>query len=212
MSPAQSQQTGSVTGRVTLTSRMRGIPISSNGYATRSVGRQAVAPVAPEMSSVVLYLSGFVYHGALAASRVQIRQGDEAFSPRVVAITRGSTVDFPNFDPFFHNVFSLSRGGTFDLGRYRTGETRSRTFTQAGLVKVYCHIHSHMSASILVLDHPFFSIPAADGAFTITGIPPGDYSLVGWHERVGEHLSTITVVAGRPSLVDVSLPVLGEGQ
>ena len=81
--------------------------------------------------------------------------------PRVVAITRGSTIDFPNSDPFFHNVFSLSRGANFDLGRYPRGESKSRRFPNAGLVKVYCHIHSHMTASIMVFDHPYFRIPVS---------------------------------------------------
>ena len=77
--------------------------------------------------------------------------------PRLVAITRGSTVEFPNADPYFHNVFSLSRGATFDLGRYPRGESRSRAFTKPGLVKVYCHLHSQMSASIMVFDHSHFT-------------------------------------------------------
>ena len=81
----------------------------------------------------------------------------------VVAITKGSTIDFPNNDPFFHNVFSLSSVDTFDLGRYKQGESRSTKFEKPGLVKVYCHIHSHMSASILVLDHPYFAMPPATG-------------------------------------------------
>ncbi len=90
-------------------------------------------------------------------------------SSRVVAITRGSTVDFPNGDPFFHDVLSLSRRGTFDLGSYPRGQTKAHQFRQAGLVKVYCHIHSHMTASIMVFDHPFFTIPKPDGTFAIVG-------------------------------------------
>ena len=123
---------------------------------------------ASEINNVVVFLKDAPRAASLsglAAARVQMRQEDEAFVPRVVAITRGSTVDFPNADPFFHNVFSLSRGATFDLGRYPRGETRVRTFSQPGLVKVYCHIHSHMTASIMVFDHPYFRFPEADGGF-----------------------------------------------
>jgi hypothetical protein len=137
----------------------------------------------------------------------QIRQENESFSPRVVAITRGSTIDFPNVDPYFHNVFSLSGAGTFDLGRYPDGQSRARQFTKAGLVKVYCHIHSQMSATILVLDHPWFTTAGQDGRFTIPNVPPGDYTLVGWHERVGEQTTRITVSAGQTTTTEVSLPL-----
>jgi plastocyanin len=159
------------------------------------------------MRSVVVYLKGATPTGALPIVRAQIRQENESFSPRVVAVTRGSTIDFPNFDPYFHNVFSLSGAGTFDLGRYPDGQSRSRQFARAGIVKVYCHIHSQMSATIVVLDHPYFATPEADGQFTIGGVPPGDYTLVGWHERVGEQESRVSVLAGRTTVADVSLPL-----
>jgi len=162
------------------------------------------------MRNVVVYLKGLTHSGALAVTRTQIRQEHESFSPRVVAITRGSTVDFPNFDPYFHNVFSLSGAGTFDLGRYPEGQTRTRQFTKAGIVKVYCHIHSHMSATVLVLDHPHFATPDDAGNFTLGDVPPGDYTLVGWHERVGEQATRITVRAGQTFSADISLPVEGD--
>jgi len=201
---------GAISGRVTLTSRMRGVPIATNAYAPRSITHQTV-PTAPEMRSVVVYLKDLPFSGVLPTSRVQIRQQDESFSPRVVAITRGSTVDFPNFDPYFHNVFSLSGAATFDLGRYPDGQSRSRQFTRGGVVKVYCHIHSQMSATIVVLDHPYFTTPAVNGEYTIPNVPPGEYTLVGWHERVGEQTTHITVEPGRTTSADVSLPV-GEAQ
>jgi plastocyanin len=189
-----------------LTTRMRGAPISTNAYAPRAVTHQAT-PSAPEMRSVVLYLKDVRYKAPLPVSHAQIRQEDESFSPRVVAITRGSTVEFPNFDPYFHNVFSLSGAATFDLGRYPDGQSRSRQFATPGIVKVYCHIHSQMSATIVVLDHPYFTIPDEDGRFTIPNVPAGRYTLVGWHERVGEQASHITVDGARVTTADVSLPV-----
>lgn len=197
---------GGISGHVTLTSRMRGSPISTSAYASRAVTHQAV-PTAPELRSVVIYLKGASFAGMLPLSHPQIRQQDESFAPRVVAITRGSTVDFPNFDPYFHNVFSLSGAASFDLGRYPDGQSRSRQFTKAGIVKVYCHIHSQMSATIVVLDHPYFTTPDVEGQFTIPNVPPGDYTLVGWHERVGEQASRVTVESGHITTADVSLPV-----
>jgi hypothetical protein len=74
-------------------------------------------------------------------------------------------------------------------------------------VKVYCQIHSHMSATILVFDHPYFAIPELDGSFEIPNLPPGDYTVVGWHERVGERTASLRVDAGRPSSIELSLPV-----
>jgi putative nucleotidyltransferase with HDIG domain len=85
-------------------------------------------------------------------------------------------VDFPNDDPIFHNVFSLSSAATFDLRRYPLGQSRSQTFAKASIVKVYCNIHSHMSATILVMDNPYFATPALDGTFELPNIPPGEYN------------------------------------
>jgi plastocyanin len=205
--PVQGAETGSITGHVKL-SRVRGTPLPSNAYSTRAVGGVVAAARSSELQNVVVYLTGVTFRGVLPTSRRQIEQHGETFTPRVVAITRGSTVDFPNGDPFFHNVFSLSSAASFNLGRYPQGQSRSREFTKAGLVKVFCQIHSHMSASILVLDHPFFAIPETpDGTFTLRNVPAGAYKIVGWHERVGERASAIQVLAGGTATIDISLPV-----
>jgi plastocyanin len=202
----QSPDSGTITGRVKLTSRVRGTPLPSNVYQPRSVANHDTI-VVPEIKNVVIYLKDVKFKGVLQVSHQEIRQEHEAFVPRVVAITRGSTVDFPNADPFFHNVFSLSSASTFDLGRYPMGHLKSATLTNAGLVKVYCHIHSQMSASILVLDHPYFAMPELDGSFTIPHVPPGTYTIFGWHERIGERANVISVKPGSTASVDISLPV-----
>ena len=202
----QSQASGSVTGNVRLTTRVRGTPLPANAYQPRGVGRQAAGGV-PEIRNVVVYLRGASARGPLPAATHQIRQEGEAFHPRVLAITRGSSVSFPNADPFFHNVFSLSSAATFNLGRFPQQQTRVREFTKPGLIKVYCQIHSHMSATILVLDHPYFVVPELDGAFTLDGVPTGRYTLVGWHERVGERTSPVEIAAGARVSVDLALPV-----
>lgn len=202
----QSPDSGTITGRVKLTSRVRGTPLPSNVYQPRSVANHDTI-VVPEIKNVVIYLKDVKFKGVLQVSHQEIRQEHEAFVPRVVAITRGSTVDFPNADPFFHNVFSLSSASTFDLGRYPMGHLKSTTLTNAGLVKVYCHIHSQMSASILVLDHPYFAMPELDGSFTIPHVPAGTYTIVGWHERIGERANVISVKPGSTASVDIALPV-----
>ena len=93
------------------------------------------------------------------------------------------------------------------MRRYPRGQSRSWQFPKAGIVKIYCHIHSHMSATILVLDHPYFIIPQVDGAFELPNIPPGEYTVVGWHERVGERRAGVRVERGRAASVELSLPV-----
>ena len=201
----QTPDAGSITGHVKLT-RVRGTPLRSNVYQPRAVQHHDGGSI-PEIRNVVVYLKNVTFRGTLPVSRHEIRQEKESFSPRVLAITRGSTVDFPNGDPFFHNVFSLSSAATFDLGRYPTGRSQSWRFTRPGLVKVYCHIHSHMSASILVLDHPYFAVPDSDGNFTLPDVPPGKYTIVGWHERVGERTRTVQVDAAQAASIELSLPV-----
>jgi plastocyanin len=202
----QSPETGRVIGRVRLTTRLPGKPLASAAYPRRTIGDHD-APALPEIRNVVVYLKDAVHRGPLPTSRVELLQQHETFIPHTVAITRGSTVDFPNADPFFHNVFSLSRAANFNLGRYQRGQTRGREFTKTGIVKVYCDIHSHMSATILVFDHPYFTIPELDGSFELPELPVGDYTIIGWHERVGERSERISVEAGRPASVELTVPV-----
>jgi plastocyanin len=206
----QALETGRIAGRIRLTTRVPGKPLPSAAYPRRSVGDQN-APVQPEIRNVVVYLNDAPHSGSLATSRVELRQEHETFIPHTVAITRGSTVDFPNGDPFFHNVFSLSRAANFNLGRYARGVTRAREFTKPGTVKVYCDIHSHMSATILVFDHPYFTIPEIDGSFQLPQVPVGVYTVVGWHERVGERSARVQVEAGKATTIELTVPVAVEG-
>jgi hypothetical protein len=202
----QSADTGSIVGRVTLTTKVRGVPMPSTTYPGRAVG-QHEPPAIPEIKNVVVYLKGVVFRGPLPLKKAELRQEQETFIPHVVAITRGSTVEFPNDDPIFHNVFSLSGAANFNLGRYPKGQSKPWRFTKAGIVKVFCDIHSHMSATILVMDHPYFTIPEKDGSFEIANVPPGQYALVGWHERVGERTAAVRVERGKTVTIDLSLPV-----
>jgi hypothetical protein len=117
----------------------------------------------------------------------------------------GTTVEFPNGDPFFHNVFSLSSAKRFDLGRYPQGKIRSVQFNKPGIIKVFCHIHSNMSAVILVFNHPFFTVPDNGGQFLLPAVPIGSYTLVGWHERLQAVKRPITVKAGETIALDMIL-------
>ena len=200
------QSTGTVSGTVTLTAARRA-PLGTAAYGRRGVAPKPAA-VGPETRKVVVYLSGITPDATAAPMRVKVVQRGEQFVPPVTVVTVGSTVDFPNEDPFFHNVFSLSRARTFDLGRYPSGESRERSFPRTGVVKVYCDIHSQMSALIMVLEHRWFTIPSEDGSFTLPPIPPGDYTLVAWHERIGEQRRRIQVTSGTNTRTAFSLPVL----
>ena len=205
--PSATPAAGRIEGTVRLTMATRA-SLASGSYAPRAVNRTSTQTGSVE--DVVIFMRDVPAEAALPLSRTRIIQKDEAFEPRVVAITRGSTVDFPNADPYFHNVFSLSGGASFDLGRYKQGESRSRVFTKPGLVKVYCHVHSQMSASILVMGNDHFTRPGAGGSFTLTDIPAGTWRLSAWQERLGETLQSIRVVPGQTTRVEFNLPLVTE--
>lgn len=114
--------------------------------------------------------------------RAAIDQRNETFVPHVLAVTAGTTVDFPNSDATYHNVFSLSRAASFDLGRYAQGRSKSVRFDRPGIVRVFCDIHSHMSAFVLVFNHAYFAVTAADGSYRINDVPPGEYAVTVWNE------------------------------
>jgi plastocyanin len=107
-------------------------------------------------------------------------QRQETFVPYVLPVLVGTTVSFPNNDPFFHNVFSLSKTARFDLGRYPMGRSKTVRFDRPGIVRVFCEIHSHMSAFILVLSHRYFAATGTDGRYRIERVPPGEYDVVVW--------------------------------
>jgi plastocyanin len=115
--------------------------------------------------------------------RAEMKQQDKTFKPHVVAVPVGGSVIFPNLDPFFHNAFSNFAGQPFDLPLYPPGATRSVTFRRSGIVRVFCQIHSLMSAIIAVVDTPWYVVTPETGQFHIDEIPPGEYQLHIFHER-----------------------------
>jgi len=132
--------------------------------------------------------------------RTSMDQRDQAFVPHVLAITVGTTVDFPNSDLTFHNVFSLSRTKSFDLGRYSRGKSKAVRFDRPGVVQVFCDIHSHMSAYILVFAHRYFAVTDRAGTYAIDRVPPGTYTLAVWHEGEVRETRTVTVSDAGTSL------------
>jgi plastocyanin len=143
------------------------------------------------------------------AVQVEISTESKQFTPHVLVIPVGSTVAFPNHDPFNHNVFSLSKENPFDLGLYGRGARPSTRFAHPGIVSVYCNIHAQMSALVIVRDNPYFAQPGSDGWFTIARVPPGNYVLHAWHERAKEVTQELTV--GPDGLHDLAFELDARG-
>ena len=145
---------------------------------------------------------------ALAARpvpRPQLAQKDQAFVPRVVPVAVGTAVEFPNLDPIYHNVFSLSATKRFDLGKYPRGHSKTVVFDRLGQVNVYCDIHSEMEAFVLVLRNHAFVQPAADGAFALPELPAGRYELHVWHPDYPEVVRAVDVPETGEARVELNL-------
>lgn len=112
-----------------------------------------------------------------------LRQKNKAFEPHLLVVTKGSTVDFPNQDPWFHNVFSLFNGKKFDLGLYEAGSSRTVHFDREGVSYIFCNIHPEMSAVVVVVSSPYYALVSKSGDFLIPETPPGKYTLHVWSEN-----------------------------
>jgi plastocyanin len=202
---ARETATGSLTGRVHVVSHPARRLATAGVYPGRIVGIQTDRETS-ELDNVIVFVNATTRVDSVP-QRVSIRQTNEEFVPHVVAVTAGSTVEFPNDDLIFHNVFSLSRVATFDLGRYPRNASKARTFTKPGVVKVFCHLHSHMSAIVRVFPHPYFAVPDRNGRFTIPDVPVGRVEVTAWHERAGEVTRSASVEDGSAAELTFSLPL-----
>ncbi|HXU82249.1 MAG TPA: hypothetical protein VN914_12685 [Polyangia bacterium] len=164
---------GTVTGRVTLIEKS---------------GRNAT-----DLSDVVVYVDNVKARPRPA--KVVVTMKGKTFTPHLAVVPVGGTVEFPNDDPIFHNVFSVSGENRFDLSLYKRPKSGAWTFEHPGVARVYCNIHPQMSAVVLVRDNPFYARAATDGAFTIEDVPAGSYTLKAWHERGGETSAPVTIPA-----------------
>jgi plastocyanin len=174
-------------------------------------GKGIAAPeTGDEFENVVVYLER-APEGAAPPGRVEgpvrMEQEGMTFKPHVLPVVKGTVVEFPNRDMLFHNVFSLSKAATFDLGRYPREGSKSLRFMKPGIIQVFCHIHSDMAGVIVVLDNPFYTSPDRDGGYVIEGIPPGEYLVVAWHERARRAAKTIRIEAGKDTILDFSIPL-----
>jgi plastocyanin len=161
-------------------------------------------PLAAERSRVVVYLEGTFPASPVTAV---IEQKDRRFIPELLVIPVGSTVSFPNFDPIFHNVFSLSKPKSFDLGNYAKDHTRTIAFPKPGIEFVNCHLHPNMSATIVVTPNHWRAIADRAGKFTLHEVPPGSYTIVAWHKTAGCFKQTVQVDARRGASVEFFVPL-----
>ncbi len=139
-----------------------------------------------DYSGVVVSLAPIGKPASRTDVHVKMVQKNKMFSPHILAVLAGTYVDFPNEDPIFHNAFSSYSGEIFDVGLYPPGGSRSVQFSRAGIVRVFCNIHSAMSGVIVVLPTPYFATTGRDGSFQIPGVPPGEYQMNVFHERATE--------------------------
>jgi len=139
---------------------------------------------AKDLAETVVWVDG--PKAPVRPSGATVTMTRKAFVPRVSVVTVGSTVEFPNQDSIFHNVFSVSGPNRFDLDLYKKPKSASKAFEHPGVVRIYCNIHPQMSGFVLVLDSPFWARVGADGRFTIPDVPAGSWIVKAWHERSGE--------------------------
>lgn len=191
--------TGGIEGRVTV----RQLPAR---VANRYAGADGVAARDVQPLAAIVYIEGAVpNHGPTASRDPQMAQQDTSFLPSILVVPAGTTVNFPNHDRFFHNVFSYSKPKRFDLGRYPKGESKTVTFDKSGGVAVFCEIHKWMRGAVLVVDNPYYDTVSADGTFRIPNVPPGKYKVSVWHPERGKKTFDVVVPENGNARIDATL-------
>lgn len=204
------------------------VPATSDNAAGRPAGEISgeVTLLEPQsghsadVSQVVVWLvpmSAFQKVHATEQTHYRLLQRNKHFEPSLLVVPVGSVVDFPNADPWFHNVFSLYRGKRFDLGLYQAGAQRSVKFDRVGPSYLFCNIHPEMKGVVLAVDSELFNISDKAGRYTIAGVPPGKYLLHVWHENakpeVLQTLQRVVVIeSGDRVLPAISIPVAKQTQ
>jgi len=202
---------GDITGHAVITKHLTKKTLSPVTYNLRGLPPPSAAETdrVNEFDRMVVMLEGGSEHSNPPITAV-LDQRNIRFDPDLIVIPVGSTVEFPNSDPIFHNVFSLSRVQPFDLGFYPRGQSRSVKFNRPGIVQVYCHIHANMYAAIVVASTPWYAKPASDGSFGWRDVPPGHYRLLAWHKIAGLHSIPVDVPATGAVDFTIRVPIDGE--
>jgi plastocyanin len=155
-------------------------------------------------AGAVVWLDPQTAAAAPAPARAVLSQRNLTFEPHVLAVRVGTTVDLPNNDRVFHNVFSFHDGKRFDLGLYPVGTSKQLTFDRAGVSRIFCNIHPGMAAYVLAVDTPFFAVSDSDGRFSIPAVPPGAYTYHAW--RAGGATLTGSLAADPDTSFDLQWP------
>lgn len=209
---------GDVTARIIITKRLTRKAVTAAPYDLRgaaSLPSSAPSGIEAEFDRTVVILEGGP-NTVKTPTTVTINQTGSRFDPEMLVIPVGSTVQFPNLDPIFHNVFSLSGAKSFDLGYYPQGKSKAVKFEKPGVVQVYCHIHSNMYASIVVTDSGWFEKPTFDkglqeGLVHFADVPPGHYKAVAWHKVAGYYHAEIDVPQTGTATVTLHVPLEDAG-
>jgi plastocyanin len=202
---------GEVSGRILIERSVRKKAIAAVTYDLR--GATTVKELRPngptnDFESVAVWLEPEQGNTPVTQPvTATIHQRDRHFDPELLIVPVGSTVEFPNNDPVFHNIFSLSRTQKFDLGYYPEGHSRSVKFQRAGIVQVYCHVHPKMYTAIVVTSSPWFTKPSANGAVAWKDLPPGKYRLMAWHRIAGLFRKDLAVPDNGSVSVTLSIPL-----
>ena len=190
----------SIEGTVTLPKANKA---AANVARYKNVNASDVGPPSPAVA--VVYLEGNFTAAAPTNISAKVVQQRFQFLPATLAIQTGTTVEFPNLDETYHNVFSYSKAKRFDLGRYRKDEKPATvTFDQAGVIKLYCEIHEHMRATILVLDTPHFTSTDTNGGFRLEHLPAGKFVLKAWVDDKTQLKRDVELTEGATLHVDFS--------
>lgn len=188
------------------------VPMYQRGPAVDLGGDRQEDPLAFERARVAIWLEGALPQNAPSGAVASMEQQNRRFTPEMLVIQAGSKVSFPNEDPIFHNVFSLSGVKSFDLGNYPRGDTRMVTFTKPGIVFVNCHLHPNMSATIVVAPNKWNALAGRDGKFELQDVPPGHYTIVAWHKAAGFFRQAITIEPGQNPHVEFLIPIDENGR
>ena len=201
---------GAIAGRINVTKSLTKRRVTFSPYVQRGAALpllpEVSLPVDDEFNRIAIYLEGPGL-GPSAPLVAQLDQRNQRFEPEIVVIPVGSTVSFPNSDPIFHNVFSLSKPKAFDLGYYPAGQSRRLQFDRPGIIQVFCHLHPNMSAAIVVTPNQWSTRPRDDGTFVLSSIPPGKYQLVVWHKSAGFFRRKVEVKDGTAVSMDFEIPI-----
>ena len=187
------------------------VSIESKAGAAENKGGMAMHKSAPSPADVVVWLTPLQQDATPAAmghaGPFRLVQKDKMFTPHLLVVPAGSSVEFPNLDPFFHNVFSLFNGKRFDLGLYESGTSRAVHFDREGISYIFCNIHPEMGAVVVALSTPYWGVSTASGAVAIHNVPVGSYRVHVWSEAAR---SANPVVTERVVQVGESAVHLGE--